>query len=99
MCRGWYSTIADGVSLLALRFFIHIPYFNNKFDLNYFFEILENNSGSEKFKQSKCLTELIESFGDFYNCGKRGLNKLDFKALYEEYKKLIPTGKFLENID
>lgn len=99
MCRGWYSTIPNNVSLLALRFFIHIPYFNKRFDLNYFFEILENNSGSEKFKQSKYLIELIESFGSFYNCGKRGLNKLDFNALYEEYKKLIPTGKFLEDIE
>lgn len=97
-CHRWYSKQKHSLdSLLVLRFFIHINYFNKKFDLENFLERLECCSNG--LKQGFTLFELIDSFGDFYNKGKRGLNKLDFNALYEEYKKLVPTGKFLENID
>lgn len=97
-CHKWYSQTHHKLdSLLALRFFIHINYFNKRFDLENFLERLECCSNG--LRQSFATLELIDSFGDFYNKGKRGLNKLDFNALYEEYKKLVPTGKFLENID
>lgn len=96
-CHEWYAGRISSYKLLALRFFVHIDYFNSIFDMDRFLKVLAKKS--KDLKQFFCLRSAIKNFGDLYNENVAASKKLDFSQLYEEFKKLVPTGKFLENID
>lgn len=92
-CHKWYKGLLLRESLAALKFFFFINDFKPNFDLNRFKELLESKSNN--LVQAFTVADLIKSFGDLYNKGLK--LKFDFEELYEEYKKLIPTGIFLED--
>lgn len=91
----WYANVDPRISLNVLKFFFHINLFNSKFNLDRFIELLETKSNN--LIQGFTPIDLLDSFAEFYNKGLK--QKFDFVHLYKEYKKLVPTGKFLENIE